>query len=102
MLNPLARFATQVRSWPRGQRELAIAAAALLGGAVLMPVLVWVAGRIALGNYANGGPLALLGDFMRGLAQGAMPFWIVAAAPYVALLLARGLLAAFARIGRDL
>ncbi len=102
MLNPFARLLERLRSLPRAQGELLLAVSALLAGAVLMPLLVWGAGRIALGNYGNGGPLALLGDFMRGLGQGALPFWIVAAAPYVVVLAARALRATYSRLSRNL
>jgi hypothetical protein len=102
LLNPFARLRERLRSLPRAQGEMILAALALLAGAVLMPLLVWAAGRIALGNYGNGGPLALLGDFMRGLGQGSLPFWIVAAAPYVVLLAVRGVAATYSRLSRNL
>jgi hypothetical protein len=101
LLNPLARALQRLRAGPRLQRELLLAIGALLAGALLMPPLVWVAGRVALGNYANGGPLALVGDFMRGLAHGGLPYWIVAAAPYVVFVAVRALAATYSRVSRN-
>jgi Oxidoreductase family, NAD-binding Rossmann fold len=57
--------------------------------ALLMPLLVWVAGTVALGPYANGGFGALLGDFLRGLADGSLACWLVLAGPYLVLSLVR-------------
>jgi hypothetical protein len=73
----------------RPQRELALALLGLLLGLVLMPLLVWVAGVIALGPYANGGFGALFGDFLRGLAEGSFACWLVLAGPYLVLTLVR-------------
>jgi len=58
-------------------------------GVLLMPLLVWVAGMVALGAYANGGFGALLGDFLRGLAEGSLACWLVLAGPYLVLSLVR-------------
>lgn len=90
-------------SWLRSlsgvRREALYALLALLAGVLLLPLLVWSAGRLALGTYANGGPFALLADFARGLAQGSMPYWIVALAPYAAFIALRVLLRLHARAG---
>jgi hypothetical protein len=73
----------------RPQRELALMLLGLLLGVLLMPLLVWVAGTVALGPYANGGFGALLGDFLRGLAEGSLACWLVLAGPYLLLSLVR-------------
>ena len=73
----------------RPQRELALALLGLLLGVLLMPLLVWVAGMVALGPYANGGFGALLGDFLRGLAEGSLACWLVLAGPYLVMSLVR-------------
>ena len=84
----------RLRALSRLQRELIIYGLALVLGAVLMPLLIWVAGNRVLGPYTHGqnqhaGPLALLGDFLTGLAHGSAVFWAVALGPAVVLLLAR-------------
>ncbi len=73
----------------RPQRELALALLGLLLGVLLMPLLVWVAGMVALGPYANGGFGALLGDYLRGLAEGSLACWLVLAGPYLVMSLVR-------------
>jgi hypothetical protein len=71
------------------QRELLFAGAALLTGLLLMPILVWIAGRMTLGEYTHGGLFALWGDYLRGLASGELAFWIMLLGPYGFLLLGR-------------
>lgn len=71
------------------RREGLIAGAALLVGLLLMPLLVWLAGHVFLGDYANGGPFSLLADFLRGLVRGETAYWIVLAGPYAFLTLGR-------------
>jgi hypothetical protein len=75
----------------RMPREALLLAAGLVAGLLVMPLLVWVAGMIALGPYANGGFGALLGDFLGGLADGSLACWLVLAGPYLLLSLWRGL-----------
>ncbi len=80
------------------RRELAIAAACLLAGALPMPLLVWIAGTATLGPYANGAFGALLSDFFRGLGSGSLAAWIVLAGPYALVAVLRLLRATLARI----
>ena len=84
-----AKWLEAARGLDRPGRELAIGVAALLAGALLMPLLIWVAGSVALGPYANGGYFALLGDFLRGLVTGSLACWIVLAGPYAVISLLR-------------
>jgi hypothetical protein len=86
-----AKLLESLRDLGLPQRELALLLVALGLGLLLMPLLVWVAGTIALGPYANGGFGALLGDFLRGLADGSLACWLVLAGPYLLLWLWRGL-----------
>ena len=70
-------------------------------GLVIVPLLTWVVGTHVLGPYSRGTqvadrPLALLGDFYRGLAHGYVVFWIVAVGPAVLVYVVR-LLVALAR-----
>ncbi|HVO47395.1 MAG TPA: hypothetical protein VMT29_13785 [Steroidobacteraceae bacterium] len=75
-------------------RELMVFAVALLIGAVAVPFAVWAVGDRILGPYVHGsnphaGPLALLGDVLRGLAQGAISDWIVVLGPFAIILFVR-------------
>ncbi len=71
------------------QRELLLAGVALATGLLLMPILVWIAGRMTLGEYTHGGVFALWGDYFRGLARGELAFWIMLLGPYGFLMLGR-------------
>lgn len=75
-------------------RELAVLAIAALIGLILVPLAIWLVGGRVLGPYSHGsnpnaGPLALLGDFYRGLGSGWLSFWIVALGPLILIELAR-------------
>ena len=83
------KWLAAARGLDRPRRELAIALAGLLLGALLMPLLVWVAGTVTLGAYANGGLWALFTDFFRGRAEGSLAAWIVLACPYALISLVR-------------
>lgn len=86
---PLASLLVRWRTQSFAIRELILFAVLVLAGLLLMPWLIWLAGRAALGAYANGGPLHLWLDFLRGLAHGDLPFWGVALGPYLASLFFR-------------
>ena len=62
---------------------------ALLVGLLVMPVLIYIAGRYTLKAYANGGLFALYFDYFKGLVQLRPSFWIVAVGPFVFLTLFR-------------
>ena len=70
--------------------------AALLFGALVLPVLVYFTGALTLGPYARGGPLQFLADFYADLAHLRAASWVLLLGP-VALIavwrLARELLA---------
>jgi hypothetical protein len=83
------KWLSGVRDMGGARRELAIALAGLLLGALVMPLLVWAAGMLALGPYGNGGLGALFADFFRGLATGSSACWIVLAGPYLVISLVR-------------
>src|ERR1700722_6275878 len=68
-------------------REAAIALVTLVFGLLGMPLLIWGAGRLTLGDYAHGGPTVLLADYFSGLAKGAAAFWVVLIGPYALLML---------------
>ena len=74
-------------------RELLFLALGLALGLVLAPIGIFLIGGRALGPYAGGSLGNLFTHFYAGLGSGAFGFWIVALAPYVILMLLRGLLA---------
>jgi len=71
------------------RRELLLAGLALLAGLLLMPVLVWLVGRMTLGDYTHGGLFAFFADYLRGLGRGDLAFWVMLLGPYGFLLLGR-------------
>ncbi|HEY3809508.1 MAG TPA: hypothetical protein VGL50_06170 [Steroidobacteraceae bacterium] len=71
-------------------RELLAAAICLALGIALMPCLIFVAGRLALGPYARGNLFALWHDYLQALAAGSHAAWFVLLGPYVLLWLLRG------------
>lgn len=83
----------RARDWyvaqPRLNFEAITAGLALLTGLLVMPALIYAAGKFTLEPYANGGLLALYFDFFKGLFQLRTSFWIVALGPLVFLSLAR-------------
>jgi hypothetical protein len=84
-----AAVTERVAALGRAPRELAWLLIALVAGLTIAPWLVWAAGRLVLGTYANGGVFAFWGDFMRGLAQMSLPYWAIALGPYAALIAIR-------------
>lgn len=81
------------------RRELLIAGVCLVTGLLVMPLAVWLVGRSTLGEYAHGGPLALLGDYLSGLGRGELAFWLMLIGPYAFALLIRGMRYAARRAG---
>lgn len=78
---------------PPLRQELLTFALSLLFALTVLPVAIWVAGRIFLGDYLrdpgdptlarHGGPLALIGDLFRGLGEGSPGHWLVLLGPYL-------------------
>ena len=68
----------------------------LLVALTLLPLAIWGAGQVFLGDYLRdpagsrtGGPLALLIDYLAGIVQGSPGHWIVLLGPYLLLLAVR-------------
>jgi hypothetical protein len=91
----------QYRSLPPVRRELATLALMLLVALTVLPLAIWIAGKLFLGDYlrtppdpsgntATGGPLALLADFVGGVAAGSPGHWLVLLGPYLLLMALRG------------
>jgi hypothetical protein len=58
-------------------------------GLLVMPALIYAAGKLTLDSYANGGLFALYGDFFKGLFEPRLSNWIVVFGPAVFLTLIR-------------
>jgi hypothetical protein len=82
-LNSLVERYDRQSGWRRWSGSLLVG---LILGVVVMPWLIYLAGRSTLGAYANGGPFALWGDFFRGLFDLSAAYWIAALGPCVAIL----------------
>lgn len=77
------------------KRELVTFGLALLFALTILPLAIWVAGDIFLGDYLrdpldpgqarHGGPFALLVDYARGILAGSPGHWLVLLGPYVLL-----------------
>ncbi|HEX5160430.1 MAG TPA: hypothetical protein VFV88_01830 [Steroidobacteraceae bacterium] len=76
-------------SQPRPIFEAITLGLAVLFGLLVMPALIYAAGRLTLREYANGGFFALYFDFFKGLFQLRPSCWIVVAGPFVFLTLYR-------------
>lgn len=77
---------------PRLRREAWIAGGAILAGLILLPLMIYLAGRLTLGAYATGGLGAFLKDFYLGLFKGTPSIWCVVVGPYLFLSFFRGVL----------
>ena len=73
------------------QREVAIAAALLAVGLLVLPFAVYFVGQQTLGEYGDGaGPLALAENIWLDLLSLRLPAWILVLSPYLTIQLARG------------
>ena len=84
---------TRARAWyfsqPRLSFEALTLGLAILVGLLVMPALIYLAGRYTLDAYANGGVFSLYLDFFKGLFQPRASFWVVVIGPFVFLCLFR-------------
>jgi hypothetical protein len=85
------------RALPPIRRELLTLGLMLLVALTVLPLAIWSAGQLFLGDYLRdppgpsgitrtGGPLALLADFVRGVLAGSPGHWLVLLGPYLLLL----------------
>lgn len=93
LLTRLSRAVQWIRAQQGWRRELLLAFAWVLAGLILLPPLIWMAGRFSLGDYANGGPFALWADLLRELVRGSLAAWLVVLGPCALWIAARALLA---------
>jgi hypothetical protein len=84
---------TRARAWYISQPVPAFEAVtlglALLVGLLVMPALIYLAGRYTLGAYGNGGVFSLYLDFLKGLVEPRASCWVVLIGPFVFLSLVR-------------
>jgi hypothetical protein len=80
------------RALPRVPRELATLGLMLLLALTLLPLAIWMAGQLFLGDYLrdpagsrSGGPLALLADYIGGIFSGSPGHWLALLGPYLLL-----------------
>jgi hypothetical protein len=95
--NSIRKAWRQYRSLPPVPRELATLALMLLVALTVLPLAIWVAGKLFLGDYLRtppdptgatltGGPLALLIDYVGAVLAGSPGHWLVLLGPYLLLL----------------
>lgn len=89
---PIGKAWSKYRSLRGASAELALLGLMLGFSLFVLPLIIWFAGKIFLGEYIRtpsgaptGGPLALWVDFLRGLATGSLGYWTVLLGPYVIL-----------------
>jgi hypothetical protein len=74
---------------PRLKFEAITLGLAVAFGLLVMPALIYIAGRLSLGAYANGSLFALYWDFLKGLFEPRLSNWIALFGPLVFLTLFR-------------
>lgn len=89
LFNWFVRARDRYFALPRWKFEAITLGVTVLLGLLLMPVLIFFAGRLTLDSYANGGLIALYGDFFKGLVEPRQTHWLVVAGPLVFLSLFR-------------
>ncbi|MEP7313430.1 MAG: hypothetical protein ABI859_12670 [Pseudomonadota bacterium] len=80
-------------------REITTLAACVVIGLFVVPLLIWLGGQLVLGEYqrapalvsptVGGGPVALWLDYLQGLGQGSVGYWMALTGPYVIYMVLR-------------
>ena len=77
-------------------REISRLLLAAVFGFLVLPLVIWVGGRLVLGEYIRdplnpqpGGPFALWIDYYHGLLQGSPGYWLAATGLYAVYLAVR-------------
>lgn len=104
MSNALAEHWRRYRALPSLQRELVTFGLMLLLALSLLPVAIFVAGQLFLGDYIRdpsgsptGGFGAFWGDYLRGIVTGSFGHWVAFLGPWVLLMGWRALAALLRR-----
>ena len=90
MANRLSRLWQRYRRTRGLWRELLTVVLCALAGLIVVPCLIFAAGRLSLGAYAHGSLWSLWRDYVSGLAAGSRAFWFIALGPYLLVWLLRG------------
>lgn len=100
MSNALPVYWRRYRALPTPQRELVTLALMLLLSLTLLPVAIFIAGQVFLGEYIrdpSGAPEGGLGafwvDYLKGIGTGSPGYWLVLLGPWLLLMAGRGILA---------
>jgi hypothetical protein len=90
--NSISKAWRGYRALPPVSRELVTLGLMLLLALTLLPLAIWGAGQIFLGDYLRdptggrtGGPLALLADYVGGIIAGSPGHWLTFLGPYLLL-----------------
>jgi hypothetical protein len=86
---------------PPIRRELVTLGFMLIVALTVLPLAIWAAGHLFLGDYLRdppaatgtprvGGPLALVSDYVGGILAGSPGHWLVLLGPYLLVLAFRG------------
>jgi hypothetical protein len=86
----LRRTLQRFHAQPPLRRELLLLVAALLFSVLILPTLIWIAGRLSMGEYLRspsgtptGGPVALTVDFLGGILTLSPGHWLAFLGPYL-------------------
>jgi hypothetical protein len=102
-----AGYWRRYRALPTLPRELVTLGLMLLVALTLLPVAIWFAGQVTLGDYVRdpsgapvGGFWAFWGDYVAGIASGSLGHWVAFLGPWLVLMALR-LMGWLARGGRQ-
>jgi len=94
--NALTSTWRRYRSLPPMQREFVTFGLMLLVALTILPLAIWGAGQVFLGDYLrdpgdpvaarHGGPFALFADYLTGIFRGSPGYWFVLLGPYLLVL----------------
>lgn len=94
-----AGYWRRYRTLPTLQRELVTLGLMLLFALTLLPLVIFLAGQVFLGDYIRdpsgtptGGFGALWGDYLKGIFRGSFGYWLVLLGPWLLLLAGRAML----------
>jgi hypothetical protein len=88
--NQLRRIWEHYRGAQGVVRELLTIALCAGIGVLVMPCLIFTAGRPVLGPYTNGNLFGLWRDFISALSSGSASAWFIVLGPYLVVWLLRG------------
>jgi hypothetical protein len=93
--NALSRLWHRYRALPALKQELVTFGLAVAFALAILPLAIWGAGQVFLGDYLRewadplnpdmarrGGPFALIADYLRGILAGSPGHWVVLLGPY--------------------